>query len=86
MLTFISKLLLKGGLTVIRYCNCKKAFTSIEEANEWQFLISSLQNSESLPIELKVNFSENLDRLKRHGYSLVPSCAQNVYKIERKGT
>ncbi len=63
--------------------NCKFAFSSLGEKNEWHSLISNLKSSEYLPIELPVEFSENLDRLKRHGYSASLSYAPNVYEINK---
>ena len=84
MLTLICKLLVKGGLTMTRYCNCSKAFNSIEEANEWQFLISRLENAESLPIEIRIKCSENLDRLKRHGYSAELTDTPNMYQLTKR--
>ena len=64
--------------------NCKYAFKSIEEAEEWQYLISNLETSEYFPVEFPVKFSENLDRLKRHGYKASLSYAPNTYEITKK--
>jgi len=81
MLTLICKTFSKGGLTMI--INCKFAFNSEEEKNEWQNLLKELNHSDNFPLEHKINCSENIDRLKRHGYVVTLSYSPNVYEIKK---
>ena len=63
---------------------CKFAFNSDEEKNEWQDLLVKLNDSDNFPLEYKINCSENIDRLKRHGYVVILSYSPNVYEIKKK--
>ena len=63
---------------------CKFAFNSDEEKNEWQILLNKLNDSDNFPLEHKINCSENIDRLKRHGYVVTLSYSPNVYEIKKK--
>ena len=63
---------------------CKFAFNSDEEKNEWQILLNKLNDSDNFPLEHKINCSENIDRLKRHGYVVTLSYSPNVYEIKNK--
>jgi len=65
--------------------DCKFAFNSTSEKVEWQHLVMSLNRELlSFPILTIVKHSENVARLERHGYTLVPTAKPNIYQLTKE--
>jgi len=64
---------------------CKFAFSCVKEKEEWEYLNKSVcsVSDKLFPLAVKVIFRENVDRLKRHGYSLKLTSQTNVYEVKR---
>lgn len=65
---------------------CSKAFHSPEEATEWSYLYTIIENidKDAFPICITVNYKENVQRLRRHNYVLEKTVSHNVYKLSLK--
>lgn len=67
--------------------DCKFAFNSEDEKIEWGIIdnfLNDLDEDECGLIPMTIEHTENVERLKRHGYTLISTNTPNVYNLIKK--